>query len=66
MRWPLHTSGDAELPAEYGLILSGPQDGAEEAQRLFFFISGTIYVLFQTWFCSLGVLLVCTVPITLR
>lgn len=36
MRWPLHTSGDAELPAEYGLILSGPQDGAEEAQRLFF------------------------------
>lgn len=32
------TSGDAELPAEYGLILPGPQDGAEKAQRLFVYL----------------------------
>lgn len=38
MGWPVHTSGDAELPAEHGLILSGSQDGAEEAQRLFVYL----------------------------
>lgn len=35
MGWPLHSSRDAEVPAEYGLILTGPQDGAEKGKRLF-------------------------------